>query len=260
MSIEDRRIPRRPEEEAAGVFQVEDVGEAQTRAATEKPFRDAATDEGRSDIDKEVLGRVADEKGDRTGQEYRELKELLPTEVINKLSKAFEQKLEGSKFDKDRHFATSLPDDFAELMKEIRTRKAEREKMSGKRFELRTARELGISPQNTITNRNPDISGFPDRHNSYLSEDAENALYQTLGVGETRLDVIEAFQRLSEEQRKELASTLRDREGSVSESGYAIDIPTSIDGIVVYLNKHVREKNPSVVLKFTPEFLAREIK
>ena len=72
---------------------IKDKEEAQAVADAGKPFRDQATEaKGRVGADREVLERVADDVENEAGKEYRELKELLPTEVIDKLSKNLSRK------------------------------------------------------------------------------------------------------------------------------------------------------------------------
>lgn len=264
MSI-DKRIPRTPEEAAAGVFQVEDIGEAQTRASTEKPFRDAATDEGPPDTDKEVLNRVADEKGDKSGLEYREMKEASATEIMAKLGRELREKLEASKLDNDMHFATELSRRFAEQVAKMNARKKTEEERRGSKVNNKKdwkyfGTALSISPVNVIMDSNRQIAGFPNANNDRLSEEAENALYQVLGVGENRVDVVDAFRKLSPDQVNQVAEAIGERSGSISENGYAFSVPTKIEGVYLYLNKATREKNASIILNFAPEFLAQEIK
>lgn len=242
MSI-DKRIPRSAEEEAAGVFQVEDMDEARARAFTEKPFRD--TVKGRIDSDREVLEKVADEQGDKAGQEYRELKALQPREILARLEEEFEGNLGGPKFDKDRDLLKQLPEKFSRYLEHIKREKAALQLQN--RFEgLRPILQEGF---NIVT---------PYGDDYYPSQEAENFLYQTLGVGQTRSEVVERFSKLSKEQREGVIR-LTGVHGNADEVGYRFALPTKVDGINLFLMADLRErkKGPQILLKFTPEFIER---
>jgi len=229
---------------------IKDKEEAQAVADAGKPFRDQATEaKGRVGADREVLERVADDVENKAGKEYRELKELLPTEVIDKLSKDLAGELGGNP--DGQKMAARFPRFFAELVGELnRALKDPTKKITKER--IRSLKPYSIRELN-LSNKYFDVEAW------------QNALYQVLGVGKSSQDVFETFRALTDEQKKEVATLIGEKEvGNADETPDTtayVTIPTNIDGILLSVMYHSTYKGtPAVSLKFTPEFLERAMK
>lgn len=244
MSIE-RNQEAREKAFADPSSKIDDTEEARARALAEKPFRDVAV--GRPDADRDVLERVADEQGDKAGQEFREMKELLPTEVIDKLSKDLAEKLETDPAGKS--FTKLFPTYFKELIISLKYN-LEKE---GKNF---SREDILSMSQGRLFNLGLEGKNF-------RQETRLNALCSVLGVGETVGDVFETFRRLPENQRQEVAALVGEKVGdaiaTVDRDAYVV-IPTKINGVLLSAYRDRSLKINNLDLKFTPEFLERAMK
>lgn len=229
---------------------IDDTEEARVRALAEKPFRDVAID--RPDTDRDVLERVADEQGDKAGQKYREQKESSPIEVIKRLAKELDEKLESETDPAQKRFGSYLLGTFLDFVRKYKTEKEIYEqKYSDKVVDVLFLKKMGV------------FNGFNVADANYPRKNSDNALYQALGLGETLPEVIKTFNNLSEQQKREAAEAIGERVGDATQTvdkAALFSLPTKIDGIFLEVFAHQKYKGPSLALRFTPEFLERAIK
>ena len=230
---------------------IKDKEEAQAVADVGKPFRDQATEaKGRAAADREVLERVADDVENETGKEYRELKELLPTEVINKLSKDLAGELAA---DRDGQImAAKFPRFFAEFVKILNDELSKIHPMKKPNQEdILSLRPVNLRELN-LTNKYFDVETW------------QNALYSVLGVGKSARDVFEAFRVLTNEQKKEVAALVGEKEIGVADETpdtvAMVTVPTNLDGVLLSVMHHSTYRGtPRISLKFTPGFLEKAV-